>query len=342
MKRLLLLALIIAPLAGAMQQLSPIKAIEYPALVFLKVDNQTSKDYTLQKRDSQIIPLPKKSEIILEKAIPFTWYGSYDAPSKIYNGDISIKQSHSKYADLGLTIIRQERHNLMNFVLQEYSPEFKLIKPFHQKFAIEPSQNDDIYSVKLTLAGDNLENSIMNVEHVRSNHFAQMLRECGAHLNGVDPAKWTPLMKVAMLDVNLMRFLINAGANIHAQCPVTKSTALHIAAGLGSLESVEALLEHSAAKDLQVKDQYGNTPLHCAVLVDYTQPDGKDKVHRLIQAGSNLLIRNHRGLMPLGLAMLWAEKRPAEMKPVLETLKQAHIDRHHTYVKEQSALMGLS
>ncbi len=347
MKHLLLpsfIALIIPFIANGMEPLPPAHAgpEKYPALIFLKVIDQSQKDLAFSINHGTIGSLKESIQNkYFEKAIPFTHkslapYGNGD----FWNLDVFIScfrekklvQTHLDIQRSSLSWMPKLSFKLKGNKKQELA---------HHAIDIEPRVFADVCLVTLKLAGEHLEQSTMEVLHRKSNYFAQMLRECGANLNGVNPHERAPLMKAA-LDGDSLQFLLKAGADVHAQCPKTKTTALHIAAEWGCLESVVALLEHGAVKDIDLQDQDGCTPLHCAVLVRSTKRNGKEIVQQLVKAGANLLIRNKVGFYPYGFAMKWAETHPDRMQSVLEILRQAHVDRHHAYTKKQSVLNGLT
>jgi len=338
MKRLLILlflSLLFPHIAHSMQ-VSTEKAafIELPALIFLKIIDKTNQEHVVFVNTRRIGNLKQSIEAdCFHKAIPFQYHSlSTYHREELWNSTITFSNGANQ---LTLEVDNAD----LSYAKKLY---FKLKRQGTEKeltchtIDINPTEFNDVCLVTLKLAGEYFENSSMEVLHKRSSYFAQILRECGAHLNGVDPTKWTPLMKVTMLDEEEMILLLKAGADVNAQCSTTKTTALHIAASSGSLAALEILLLHGAAKNIDTQDTYGDTSLHGAVIPHYPQ-----KAKLLIEAGAKLNIRNNKGYTPIGLAWKRLQNQDDSMRPVYELLRQAHIDRHHAYVKEQSVLMGL-
>lgn len=83
----------------------------------------------------------------------------------------------------------------------------------------------------------------------------------------------------------MVKLLLDSGADILC----TKENGyslLHIAAQVGSLPVVELLLERGGDELLQISDNAGSTPLHCAV-----QSSSLHVVQRLVDAGVNMQAR---------------------------------------------------
>jgi hemoglobin len=95
-----------------------------------------------------------------------------------------------------------------------------------------------------------------------------LLLELGADPNAADRGGRTPLYCVANecrseTGAAVVRLLIAAGADVHAQLGVQRCTALHMAARRGSVAIAAALLECGAP--LAARDRRGDTPLQRAV-----------------------------------------------------------------------------
>jgi ankyrin repeat protein len=89
-----------------------------------------------------------------------------------------------------------------------------------------------------------------------------------------------------------MSRLIDAGLDINAQ-DATGASALHYAARTGDAVVVDFLLKSGARHD--VRDFYGNTPLHLVGTVENAK--------LLLSAGASLLAKNDAGNTPVELAL---------------------------------------
>jgi ankyrin repeat protein len=136
-------------------------------------------------------------------------------------------------------------------------------------------------------------------------------------------------------DTELVKYLVEQGADINAQDTVLSRSAIHFAAENGSLECIRFLTENGA--DLLDRDSFGATPLHYAARsnkldvlkflvdrkVDYTAKDIRgwsamhyaasggsiDIVKYLLAKGLNINELNESGRTPLFLA-----KKHSELK----------------------------
>ena len=114
----------------------------------------------------------------------------------------------------------------------------------------------------------------------------------GVNISKNDHHHCTPLFRAAEAgNLPVVNLLLDAGANpdVHGNGGYT---ALHTAAGQKP-EIIEALLK--ASKEVNARDQYGNTPLHFAV--------GNPEVClKLLKAGASIMAVNIHGQTPLDLA----------------------------------------
>jgi len=131
---------------------------------------------------------------------------------------------------------------------------------------------------------------------------ALMLAQCG-HLNkDIDPlalAALTAATREAELragaaagDPDLIERLVSMGVEMNAACPRTGKTALHEAAGAGSLDATRALLlagAHPAIKDLS-----GRTPAQYAAF-NLNEPRIYEAI---IGAGGGSSVSAARGTLP--------------------------------------------
>lgn len=159
------------------------------------------------------------------------------------------------------------------------------------------------------------------------------LLEAGAIPNTPQVFSESPLHVAAALGkAQIIKLLLDYGAEVRVQCGSDKSTALHLAAEDGNAESTKLLLDagakimaqnyklqtplHLAAlsqcaetlelllkrgADPNVKDKDGRTPLHCAIV---KVSRSCECVCLLINAGANVNTPDNFGYTPLHLAAL--------------------------------------
>ena len=107
-------------------------------------------------------------------------------------------------------------------------------------------------------------------------------------------------LEVAILseDVPTMRSVMAAGVDVNA-ISQDDNTPLCFAALDGSTETVRCLLEEGHA-DTNMKDAFGQTPLHRACQVNWENVAGKqEKIRLLLQHHADINARNARGCTPL-------------------------------------------
>jgi hypothetical protein len=123
-------------------------------------------------------------------------------------------------------------------------------------------------------------------------HVQRLSRENKALVNRQDDNGFKPLhLATGEARVDIVKFLISAGADVNAQGPYGW-TSLHMAAGINSSEMVAMLI--AAAADPNLKMELGNTPLHSAVYLGSI-----DIADRLIKAGSRVNESDNDGNTPL-------------------------------------------
>jgi hemoglobin len=104
--------------------------------------------------------------------------------------------------------------------------------------------------------------------------MVEFLLRLGADPNAQDGGRHTPLYSLANEfrgsdGGDVVRALVQSGANVNANDGVKRCTALHMAARRGSLQIAEALLDCGA--DIDARDSRGDTPLRRAVNCRRTQ-----------------------------------------------------------------------
>jgi uncharacterized protein len=105
----------------------------------------------------------------------------------------------------------------------------------------------------------------------------------------------------------IVRLLLEAGADVTAVDPGMKATALHAAAYAGRTDAARLLIEHGVEIDRQ-GPKNGYTALHDAIWQNNIQT-----ARVLIEAGSNLALESHAGETPLQFARTKGRQEIAEM-----------------------------
>lgn len=131
------------------------------------------------------------------------------------------------------------------------------------------------------------------IEHEPMEVFLKLLKKT-KNLNVKDSRDNTPLMLAASLGkAAYVRALLMAGANVEAQDLQGTTTALHIVACLEQHpETLEALCHK--IKDINIKNQNGETPLHIAA-----ENDNIEGVRILLNAEADVEAQDRKGATPL-------------------------------------------
>lgn len=134
---------------------------------------------------------------------------------------------------------------------------------------------------------------------VKDNDVARVkaLLEQGADVNAPDAEHGSVLILAAYQGrTEIVRLLLEAGADVAALDPGMKATALHAAAYAGRTEAARWLLRYKI--DLDRQGPYnGYTALHDAIWQNHV-----DTARLLVEAGANLEVRSNDGQTPLELA----------------------------------------
>jgi truncated hemoglobin YjbI len=140
--------------------------------------------------------------------------------------------------------------------------------------------------------------------------IVELLLHLGADPNARDQWGHTPLYFVGNAShgihgADVVRVLVQGGANVNAQERLKHCTALHMAARRGNVPVAQALLDGGA--DLEARDKLGETPLRRAVNC------GKVEMAAfLLSRGANVHTQGKSGLTP------WQVARGAAMKQLLQ------------------------
>lgn len=145
---------------------------------------------------------------------------------------------------------------------------------------------------------------------VRQNDLARVntLIAEGVNVNELDANGDAPLVMAAYQGhTDIVRLLLEAGADVTAVDPAMKATALHAAAYAGRTEVAKVLIEYEIDIDKQ-GPKNGYTALHDAIWQNHI-----DMAAVLIAAGANLHLTSHSGETPLQFAKSKKRTEIAEM-----------------------------
>ncbi len=121
-------------------------------------------------------------------------------------------------------------------------------------------------------------------------------------------------------NVNEIRNCIGKGANVNAQDAITGTTPLHHIAHNCRLKDTAKLLLDNGAK-VNIKDNAGMTPLHCASF------EGCEATIRLLlEQGADVKILNNQGNVPVDLAYLTRARRAFEDYRELQKIQEEETE----------------
>lgn len=154
----------------------------------------------------------------------------------------------------------------------------------------------------------------------------------GADLYEIDILVGTPLHAAAKYNhVDIMKILIDAGANKEVWDYHHKRTALHIAAFHGNIQAVQYLIDVGA--NINARDSDGCTPLHLTTH-DFNDNNNIEVVQLLISAGANLEIKGLFGDTPLHAAARWGKTQTVKDLIAAKANVEARNDSQETPLHE--------
>ena len=139
------------------------------------------------------------------------------------------------------------------------------------KSLYEGIKNGNIEQIKKAISEGAEVKSIIEVNRIGSSYPIFFALDTFGFNNGVN--------------IEVIKLLIDEGANLNVRTTKDKKTPLHIASLKWSKEVVELLLDNDA--DVNVKDFVGRTPLHIAASSKYSDLSS-DIVKLLIERGANV------------------------------------------------------
>ncbi|QHV96780.1 ankyrin repeat domain-containing protein [Spirosoma endbachense] len=139
--------------------------------------------------------------------------------------------------------------------------------------------------------------ALMNAINKNNRLLVEQLIQNGADVDELDANQDAPLVIAAYKGYNeIVKLLLEAGADVRAVDPGMKATALHAAAYAGRTEAAKLLIEYNI--DINKQGPYnGYTALHDAIW-----QDNVDIVKLLLAANSDLSLLSNDGKSPLDFA----------------------------------------
>ena len=134
------------------------------------------------------------------------------------------------------------------------------------------------------------------VKNKDAGRVKELIRQ-GVNVSELDANGDAPLVMAAYEGLtNIVRLLLEAGADVTAVDPGMKATALHAAAYAGRTEAARLLIEYKVEIDKQ-GPYNGYTALHDAIWQGHLET-----ARVIIEAGANLTLKNNQGQTPLEFA----------------------------------------
>jgi ankyrin repeat protein len=141
--------------------------------------------------------------------------------------------------------------------------------------------------------------------------------EAGADVNALEANGDAPLVMAAYLGhTEIVRLLLEAGADVTAVDPEMKGTALHAAAYAGRTEAARLLISHGIDINRQ-GPRNGYTALHDAIWQGHVET-----ARAIIDAGADLQLTTHAGETPLAFART---KHRQEIVKVIERVQSSEF-----------------
>lgn len=158
------------------------------------------------------------------------------------------------------------------------------------------------YDVDIKAMNGKGRTALHNAVEIGSLEMVAFLLECGLDVNSADELGYTPAwLAVKKNNDELLRLLISNGANIHVLARVfedgTKASLLYLAAQLGNISIIEALIDNGADANIAAED--GSTPFIVALFegewaaAEYLlkSSDGQVLTHTTKEYRSSALLR---------------------------------------------------
>lgn len=139
--------------------------------------------------------------------------------------------------------------------------------------------------------------ALMNAINKNNLSLVEQLIQNGADVNELDSNHDAPVVIAAYKGYNqILKALLEAGADVRAVDPGMKATALHAAAYAGRTEAAKLLIEYRI--DINKQGPYnGYTALHDAIW-----QDNVEIAKVLLDANADLSLLSHDGKSPLDFA----------------------------------------